>query len=88
MQGLHGSLARPHDAASRRWTERVRDPICVIGRINLIRKTEKMAQTENRPLGLVARTLQAEADAVLEQMFGYFTREDAPRLAEAPRRAA
>jgi hypothetical protein len=47
----------------------------------------KMAQNNAQPLSIAARKLQAEADAVLEQMFGYFTREDAPRVVET-RRAA
>ncbi len=46
-----------------------------------------MAQNNAQPLSIAARKLQAEADAVLEQMFGYFTREDAPRVVET-RRAA
>ncbi|MCZ0962697.1 hypothetical protein [Paracoccus benzoatiresistens] len=48
-----------------------------------------MAQNNAQPLSLAARKLQAEADAVLDQMFGYFTREEAPRQAlDAQRRAA
>ena len=46
-----------------------------------------MAQNTAQPLSLAARKLQAEADAVLDQMFGYFTREEAPRAVET-RRAA
>lgn len=48
-----------------------------------------MAQTDTRPQGIAApRTSPAEADAVLEQMFSYFTREEAPRPAQITRRAA
>ena len=50
-------------------------------------KDRTMAQNTAQPLSLAARKLQAQADAVLDQMFGYFTREEAPREAEA-RRAA
>lgn len=46
-----------------------------------------MAQNTAQPLSLSARKLQALADAVLDQMFGYFTREEAPREVET-RRAA
>lgn len=50
-------------------------------------KDRTMAHTTVQPLNIQARKLQAEADAVLEQMFGYFTREEAPRVIET-RRAA
>lgn len=46
-----------------------------------------MAQNTAAPVSLAARTLQAEADAVLDQMFAYFTREETPRVIET-RRAA
>ena len=45
-----------------------------------------MAQ-DTQPLSISARKLQAQADAVLNQMFAYFTREEAPRVIET-RRAA
>jgi len=38
-----------------------------------------MSNEQNRPLSLAARKRSAEADAVLEQMYGYFTREESPR---------
>ena len=48
-----------------------------------------MAQNSVQPLSISARKLQAEADAVLDQMFGYFTREEAPRVVvDNTRRAA
>lgn len=48
-----------------------------------------MAQNTAQPLRIGARKLQAEADAVLDQMFGYFTHEEAPRVVvDNARRAA
>ncbi|WEF25563.1 hypothetical protein [Paracoccus sp. S3-43] len=48
-----------------------------------------MAQNTAQSLRISARELQADADAVLDQMFGYFTREEAPRMAvDNARRAA
>ena len=49
-------------------------------------KDRTMAQ-DTQPLSISARKLQAQADAVLDQMFAYFTREEAPRAVET-RRAA
>jgi hypothetical protein len=49
-------------------------------------KDRTMAQ-DTQPLSISARKLQAQADAVLDQMFAYFTREEAPRVIET-RRAA
>ncbi|GHG10979.1 hypothetical protein [Paracoccus aerius] len=46
-----------------------------------------MADNTAQPLSITARKLAAQADAVLDQMFGYFTREEAPRVIET-RRAA
>lgn len=88
MQRLHGRLAAWRDAASCGWNGDDRAPISVCGRITLIRKTKAMTRTENQSAPIAARTLPDEADAVLEQMFGYFTREDAPRAAGITRRAA
>ena len=34
----------------------------------------------NNTTSIAQRKLAAEADAVLEQMYGYFTREERPRL--------
>ncbi|WP_295049756.1 hypothetical protein [uncultured Paracoccus sp.] len=48
-----------------------------------------MAQNTAEPLSISARKLQAEADAVLEQMFGYYTRDEMPRpVVDTARRAA
>lgn len=48
-----------------------------------------MAQNTAQTFSIAARKLQTEADAVLDQMFGYFTRDEAPRaIAENTRRAA
>lgn len=38
-----------------------------------------MTNAQTKPLSLAARKRSIEADAVLEQMFGYFTRQDTPR---------
>lgn len=38
-----------------------------------------MAKTADKPLSIAARKRNAEADAVLDQMFAYFTRDEAPR---------
>ena len=85
MQRLHGSLASPrcgiapldrrcpHTYLKRR--EDHSDP-----------EDRTMAQ-DTQPLSISARKLQAQADAVLDQMFAYFTREEAPRVVET-RRAA
>ena len=35
--------------------------------------------TETKTTSIAARKRSLEADAVLDQMFGYFTREEAPR---------
>lgn len=86
MQRLHGSPASlrrgiaPLDS-SRRHTyltdrEGHSDP-----------KDRTMADNTAQPLSITARKLAAQADAVLDQMFGYFTREEAPRVIET-RRAA
>lgn len=50
-------------------------------------KDRTMAQNTPQPVSRSARTVQAEADAVLDQMFAYFTRDESPRVIEA-RRAA
>ena len=49
-------------------------------------KDRTMAQ-DTQLLSISARKLQAQADAVLDQMFAYFTREETPRVVET-RRAA
>lgn len=46
-----------------------------------------MTQNPNHAVSLAARKIQSEADAVLDQMFAYFTRDEAPRIVDA-RRAA
>lgn len=38
-----------------------------------------MANDQKKPLSIADRKAQAEADAVLAQMFGYFSREETPR---------
>lgn len=86
MRRLHGSLASPHCGTpplDRPW-QRAYLP-CREDHSDPENRT--MAQNTSQPLSLGARKLQAQADAVLDQMFGYFTREEAPREAEA-RRAA
>ncbi|WP_265502644.1 hypothetical protein [Paracoccus beibuensis] len=35
---------------------------------------------DQRPLSIADRKRSIEADAVLDQMYGYYTREEAPRL--------
>lgn len=35
---------------------------------------------DQKPLSIADRKRSLEADAVLEQMYGYYTREEAPRL--------
>lgn len=49
-----------------------------------------MTQPQTKPQSIADRKLQAEADAALAQMFGYFTREDVARAdsQEDTRRAA
>lgn len=47
-----------------------------------------MAQNTAQPFSISARKLQAEADAVLDQMFGYFTREEVSRVIVADTRRA
>ena len=87
MHLLHGSIANGIDAASQQWTPWHTDPICLCGRINPTMEDRIMAQNTAQPLSISARKLQAQADAVLDQMFAYFTREEAPRVIET-RRAA
>lgn len=87
MQGLHGCLAGLVDAASRQWTRWHTAPIFRVGRTTSTLKDRTMAQNNAQPLSISARKLQAQADAVLDQMFAYFTREEAPRVIET-RRAA
>lgn len=86
MRPLHGSIASGVDAASQQWTPLHTVPICQDGRITPAPKDRTMAQ-DTQPLSISARKLQAQADAVLDQMFAYFTREEAPRTVET-RRAA
>lgn len=38
-----------------------------------------MAHDQKKPLSIADIKAQAQADAVLAQMFGYFSREEAPR---------
>lgn len=38
-----------------------------------------MTNAHIKPLSLAARKRSLEADAALEQMFGYFTRQETPR---------
>lgn len=38
-----------------------------------------MTNEQTKPLSLAARKRSMDADAALEQMYGYFTRQDAPR---------
>lgn len=38
-----------------------------------------MAQADSKPTSIAARKRAAEAEAVLDQMYAYFTREDMPR---------
>ena len=86
MHLLHGSIARGVYAASQQWTPWHTAPIFHRGRTTLTPKDRTMAQ-DTQPLSISARKLQAQADAVLDQMFAYFTREEAPRVIET-RRAA
>ncbi|WP_410218772.1 hypothetical protein [Paracoccus sp. (in: a-proteobacteria)] len=39
-----------------------------------------MTEAQNKPLSLAARKRSAEADAVLDQMYGYYTRSESPRV--------
>lgn len=39
-----------------------------------------MAQADTKTTSIDARKRAAEADAALDQMYGYFTREEAPRV--------
>ncbi|WP_162798972.1 hypothetical protein [Paracoccus indicus] len=39
-----------------------------------------MTKTEQKPLSIEDRKRSIEAEAALEQMYGYYVREDAPRL--------
>lgn len=87
MQRLHGSVASAVDAASQQWTPWHTAPIYLAGRTTPTLKDRTMAQNTAQPLSISARKLQAQADAVLDQMFAYFTREEAPRVIET-RRAA
>ena len=86
MQPLHGSIAKPVYAASQQWTPWNTNPIFHRGRTTSTLKDRTMAQ-DTQPLSISARKLQAQADAVLDQMFAYFTREETPRVVET-RRAA
>ena len=81
MHKLHASLACLIDAASRQWTPWHTNPISRIGRINPTLKDRTMAQ-DTHPLSISARKLQAQAEAVLDQMFAYYTREETPRVIE------
>nr|WP_162623628.1 hypothetical protein [Paracoccus saliphilus] len=38
-----------------------------------------MLNEQTKPLSLAARKRSMEADAALDQMFGYFTRQETPR---------
>lgn len=87
MHLLHGSIAGGVDAASQQWTPWHTVPISLAGRTTPTPKDRTMAQNTAQPLSISARKLQAQADAVLDQMFAYFTREEAPRVIET-RRAA
>lgn len=66
------------DAARRLsdWTGEHTDP-----------KDRNMTQTAAQPVSISARKPQADADAVLDQMFAYFTRDEMPNAIET-RRAA
>lgn len=49
-----------------------------------------MAQSQTNPTNIADRKMQAEADAALAQMFGYYTREEPARVKtdDSVRRAA
>lgn len=42
-------------------------------------ETQDMSQDQKKPLSIAERKAQAEADAILAQMFGYYAREETPR---------
>lgn len=39
-----------------------------------------MAQADTKTTSIAARKRAAEAEAVLDQMYGYYTREESPRV--------
>lgn len=86
MQGLHGSPASPRCGIRSLDSGRPRSYLTVREE-HSDPKDRTMAEKTAQPLSISARKLAAQADAVLDQMFGYFTREDASRVTET-RRAA
>ena len=87
MQPAHGCLARHLRCVAAVDRTTARPYLTGQEDMNPDPKDRTMAHTTVQPLNIQACKLQAEADAVLEQMYGYFTRDEAPRVIET-RRAA